>query len=380
MKKTMAQIIKERIKFFLKEKYMDVFFELLRNIEKIIKEEEDNKIETIFHKYYKDKNYHPTTKEKVDKYFITLNNSILTINKKYNFSNLAICYLKKKAKIINQKCNLISIEYKKKIETIVEYYIKLCKRELENKKEEEELEKLEKERLGKFYNKKIHTNENEDDEIDNEEKMINLFIGNFDITKLNTHKLIKIKKSKFVNAFLFTSDDNDNNNNTLQHFNSPTKNYFKQKKKEKNINKDKKTKSNILSNESKSHLSKNRFNQITQYNKNYIKKEKLNKKSNYISHFTIDSNSKIKISKTFNKNNKKELKIKLNNDNNIDKDNNKNLTHKKTITINSLYSTNNKTLESFTKIGRSVSHRNNKINLTKTIDEKFYLKKEDLYY
>jgi hypothetical protein len=67
MKKTMAQIIKQRIKLFLKEKYMDVFFEILRNIEQIIKEEEDNKIETIFHKYYKDKNYHPTTKEKVDR-------------------------------------------------------------------------------------------------------------------------------------------------------------------------------------------------------------------------------------------------------------------------------------------------------------------------
>ena len=65
MKKTMAQIIKQRIKLFLKEKYMDIFFEILRNIEQIIKEEEDNKIETIFHKYYKDKNYHPTTKEKL---------------------------------------------------------------------------------------------------------------------------------------------------------------------------------------------------------------------------------------------------------------------------------------------------------------------------
>ena len=30
------------------------------------------------------------------------------------------------------------------------------------------------------------------------------------------------------------------------------------------------------------------------------------------------------------------------------------------------YSTNNKTLESFPKIGRSVSHRNNKINLIST--------------
>ena len=378
MKKTMAQIIKQRIKLFLKEKYMDVFFEILRNIEQIIKEEEDNKIETIFHKYYKDKNYHPTTKEKVDNYFIKLKNSIFTNNEKYKFSNLSICYLKKKAKIIKNKCNLISIEYKKKIESIVEYYIKLCKRELEYMKEEEEIEKLEKERLGKYYNKKIHTNENEDDEIDNEEKIINLFIGNFDISKLNNHKLIKIKKSKFVNAYLFTSDENDENNK-LQNFYAPTKSYFKHKKNEKKIIKNEKFKNNIFSNMSKFQLFKNHFNQITQYNKNYIKKDKLNKNSNYISHYSINSNEKIKISKTFNNNNKKQLKIKLNDYNN-NKDNIKNSNQKKTNTINSLYSTNHKTLESFPNIGRSVSHRNNKINLTKKINDKFYLKKEDLYY
>ena len=64
------------------------------------------------------------------------------------------------------------------------------------------------------------------DEDEDKNKIINLFIGKFDINKfLKNQQKIELKKGGFVNAFIFKNikqDDNSENNNII-HFNTPIK-------------------------------------------------------------------------------------------------------------------------------------------------------------
>ena len=203
---------------------MEVFVDILRNIKEIIIMDKNNKIETLFNKYYKDNQIKNSMEENIQNYFIKIKNSIFEKEKffNYKFSKLEISYLKNKAKLIRQKCNLIAIQYKKKTDYIIEYYIKICRKELQKIKDEEKEEK-EREKYGKFYRKRksIKTEENEIDDLEKQGKMINLFIGNFDFTKGKKIEIIKVKRSDFVNAYLFKSVDDNNYDIKLQTFNSP---------------------------------------------------------------------------------------------------------------------------------------------------------------
>ena len=63
------KIIKERIDLYVKEKYMKVFFDLLRNINEILKKEEKNKVDTIFQRYFKENKKEISFSEKIKNYF-----------------------------------------------------------------------------------------------------------------------------------------------------------------------------------------------------------------------------------------------------------------------------------------------------------------------
>ena len=63
------KIIQERIDLYVKEKYMKVFFDLLRNINEILKKEEKNKVDTIFQRYFKENKKEISFSEKIKNYF-----------------------------------------------------------------------------------------------------------------------------------------------------------------------------------------------------------------------------------------------------------------------------------------------------------------------
>ena len=98
------KIIQERIDLYVKEKYMKVFFDLLRNINEILKKEEKNKVDTIFQRYFKENKKEIPFSEKIKNYFSILKKSIFTKEIYLNdtYSNLEISYLKK-AKMIRLK-------------------------------------------------------------------------------------------------------------------------------------------------------------------------------------------------------------------------------------------------------------------------------------
>ena len=356
----MIEVIKSRIKLFLSERHMEVFVEILRNIKEIIIMDKNNKIETLFNKYYKDNQIKNSMEENIQNYFIKIKNSIFEKEKflNYKFSKLEISYLKNKAKLIRQKCNLIAIQYKKKTDYIIEYYIKICRKELQKIKDEEKEEK-EREKYGKFYRKRksIKTEENEIDDLEKQGKMINLFIGNFDFTKGKKIEIIKVKRSDFVNAYLFKSVDDNNYDIKLQTFNSP-ENHEKKKKFH-----FKKNKFKGFSQNSKFKFFKNnqKFNLYNNYNN-------FNKKNNYhtvnISNKTIFTNySSIENNKKINKNH---INLKL--------------SIQKKVT-NSIYSTNQKTIDSFLPKIKSFSYRNSDLNIqSNNKNKKYYFSREDLYY
>ena len=124
--------LKERIllklHLFLNLKYANSFFDILRDINDIIIEDEKEKKEKIFGS--------GSLKEKKSKNIFFCFNEILKlmkekkIYKNYSFTKLEFLYLKNKAKLYYRKLNLIGIEVKKRTEYLIEYYIKLCKIEL----------------------------------------------------------------------------------------------------------------------------------------------------------------------------------------------------------------------------------------------------------
>ena len=94
------KIIQERIDLYVKEKYMKVFFDLLRNINEILKKEEKNKVDTIFQRYFKENKKEISFSEKIKNYFSIIKKSIFTKETYLNdtYSHLEISYLKKKQK------------------------------------------------------------------------------------------------------------------------------------------------------------------------------------------------------------------------------------------------------------------------------------------
>ena len=225
--------IKKNMSLFVKEKYMNTFFDILRKVKEIIKNEEKKKIETIFHRFYKEKKKEIPFENKIQNYFIELKKSIFKNSTclNYTLSKLEISYLKRKAKIIRQKCYIIAIQNKKKIEYIIELYIALCQKELEILKEIEN-EKIQMEKYGKYYKRKTTLiDQLEEDDDENKEKVINLFIDNFNgYDNLANVEIIHIKKGEYINAYLFQKKEENYDNYKLKIFKKPTSKYLEKKK------------------------------------------------------------------------------------------------------------------------------------------------------
>jgi len=343
-----SKILEEKIGFYVNLKYTEIFCSILRNIKDILKNEEKNKpYETIFNKYYIEKNFNKqnSIKERIDNYFKILKKSMFTKEKYLNFtlSKLELSYLKRKAKIIRNKCNIIAKQYNKLESFIIEKYIKLCMKKI-NKIKEEELEKieLENQKNKKFKFKKQKTIkekeiESEEEELGEHEKMINLFIGKLDFKHYSGKiQIITIKRANFVNGFLFRNIDENNSNEDdsnqkLLTFKSPTPHY-----KDKLIRAEKKEKRKHLFIDKKSF--KKKFLNETSRN-NVI--HSINKDYSYTINKTLPTENSLSVEKNDYKN---KNKVQLYQNNILNKEKN------------------------YNKISLSKNHTFDKINISKTIN------------
>ena len=374
--------IKKNMCLFVKEKYMKAFFDILRRLKDIIKNEENKKIETIFNRFYKEKKKEIPFKNKIQNYFLKLKKSIFknTTCLNYTFSNLEISYLRRKAKIIRQKCYIISIQYKKKIDFIIELYIKLCQQELEILKQIRN-GRIKREKYGNYYKKgnKI-ISQLEDDEDENKEKMINLFIDNLDVyDNLSNVEIIHIKKGEFINAYLFQKKEENNDNYKLKIFKKPTRQYLERKNKEKKKSKEKNIQSKIFSPEPHFLQYKKDFSKVSIIeNDNQIQTNNKTLFSDNSIHFEkkISDKNLFKLNRTYNH---KKIQIKINYPNKFKKINKNNL--KLSIGKNISNSSNHKSIESFPKVINSYCSHNNNIKIIhRRNNSKSYFSKTDLYY
>ncbi len=390
----MRDILQNKVGLYINLKYTNIFCEILKNLKKIQEDEEKKKpYETIFQKYFKE-TYHKelTVEEKVYNNLKKLINSIFTKDTclGYTYSKLEIAYLKYKAKIKRQKCKIIAIQYNKLVDYLIRFYIKLCLKEVKLLREEEinkiEFEKV-KNKKGKILRQKTiiqNYEESEEEEIDNNDKMINLFIGKFDFKKLTekTQKL-NVKKSEFVSGFLFFSIDDINNEDTkLQTFQAPTQHYQEKKiKKEKELKHKMHTHiiKNVIQRESKEKKRDNIKNLFKYKIKNSRKRINLDysKKEDYKT-FQSDQSS----SSLFNNNSHKKINlIKI-----VKKDNKRNIISlnkkKNNITFSSTENRANnsmfKTINIFPKLNNSF--QKNKLCLKKRPKELSFFSNDEFYY
>ena len=326
-----------KIHLFLNEKYSNLFFDLLKNINLILKEEEKNNRKKIFNNILSEKEkkniyscFHKILK--------SMNQKEVFLN--YTFSHLEFSYLKNKAKLYYKKLYLLSIDVKKKTDLLIDYYIKLCKIEIKkfNKVQIKIDEPVIKKAINKLFsvrnrnkvlekkvkNEKKILKKNIEEEEDfglkiesnnnDKNKIINLFIGKFNLKKfLEKKQIIKLKKEGFVNAFIFKDtvpETIDNNNSKILKFVSPTK-------KIKKINIISPIKSYLIHKNSQNkniqnkelNIKKNKNNSIinnddseNEYNTRLLIKKKLNHKKsnsnlNYNKKFSLDNLSQLSITK-----------------------------------------------------------------------------------
>ena len=390
----MRDILQNKVGLYINLKYTNFFCEILRNLKNIQEDEEKNKpYETIFQKYFKEmNNYELTVEEKIYNNFKKLINSIFTKDTclGHIYSKLEIAYLKYKAKIKRQKCKLIAIKYNKLVDYLIRFYIKLCLKEVRLLKGEEifkiGIEKM-KTKKGKFIRQKTviqNNEESEEEEIDTKDKMINLFIGKFDFKKLTeqTQKL-NVKRSEFVNGYLFSSVDDINNEDTkLQTFQAPTQHY-----KEKKIKREKELKYKIHaaiiksankkeSKEKKRENVKNLFKYKIKSSRTRIHLDN-NKKHDYktfqfdkssSSLFNSNKNDKISLINIYKKDNKRNI-ISLNK-----KKNNINFSSSENRSNNKMF----KTVNFFPNL--NYSYQKNKLCLKKKPKEMSFFSNDEFYY
>ena len=375
--------IKKNMSLFVKEKYMNTFFDILRKVKEIIKNEEKKKIETIFHRFYKEKKKEIPFENKIQNYFIKLKKSIFinTTCLNYTLSNLEISYLKRKAKIIRQKCYIIAIQNKKKIEYIIELYIALCQKELEILKEIEN-EKIQMEKYGKYYKRKTTLiDQLEEDDDENKEKVINLFIDNFNgYDNLANVEIIHIKKGEYINAYLFQKKEENYDNYKLKIFKKPTSKYLEKKNREKKKSKEKNIQSKVYNPISKFLQYKKDLSKVSIIeNDNHIQNNNKTLFSESSIHFENKSSDKnlFRLNRTYNHN---KIQIKINCPNrfkSIIKNNSK-----LSIRKNNNNSSNHKSIETFPKVINSYCSYNNLKTLHRrnNSNSKSYFSKTDLYY
>ena len=375
--------IKKNMDLFVKEKYMNTFFDILRKVKEIIKNEENKKIETIFNRFFKEKKKEIPFENKIQNYFIKLKKSIFKNSTclNYTLSKLEISYLKRKAKIIRQKCYIIAIQNKKKIEYIIELYIALCQKELEILKEIEN-EKIQMEKYGKYYKRKTTLiDQLEEDDDENKEKVINLFIDNFNgYDNLANVEIIHIKKGEYINAYLFQKKEENYDNYKLKIFKKPSSKYLEKKNREKKKSKEKNIQSKVYNPISKFLQYKKDLSKVSIIeNDNHIQNNNKTLFSESSIHFENKSSDKnlFRLNRTYNHN---KIQIKINYPNrfkSIIKNNSK-----LSIRKNNNNSSNHKSIETFPKVINSYCSYNNLKTLHRrnNSNSKSYFSKTDLYY
>ena len=242
----LKKLFTDRIPLFLNEKYCDILFDYLRDIKRIMVQDEEKNKKSLFET--NEKEYKKITKNWIYKCFRQIGMAIFQKEKYFGatYSHLELAYLKFKAKFIHRKINLLAIELRKRTDLCVEYYIKICKHEFYrmNKREPNllkhksiRMERRKSINSAVFHLEKINRNDkkeiNSDSDFKFEEeenkKIINLFIGKFDINKiLKNQQTIELKKGGFVNAFIIKNikdTENEYENNVI-HFKTPLKNKF----------------------------------------------------------------------------------------------------------------------------------------------------------
>jgi hypothetical protein len=399
--------ILKKVPLFTNKKYYDLFYNILYNFDEInkidIKEKNIKNKDLIFdEKNYKiEENYNikTITKKIWEKFFNSIHN-IQNFKGKF-YKELEICYIKKLAKIYYNKLLELSHqkESKKNLQYIISIYLELCKSKIKyndyNKK---------KKRFSSFQFDKNSILFKDDDDIPDKKKIVNLFIGKFDVNKfLDKEQIIEFKKGEFVNAFIFT---NKKPSNLKVWSNSPGTREISIYHKHKKIANKKETPAPEIYGE-KNYRRIHRFNSTKfidninnkllfqkKYNKkiidNMINKSKNNQNENEDINViykddnkkTIDSygNRNLLKKSLFGKENVKNLKL------NFDKNDNKSDSKK-----SGFYSSRNKTNFSLGKIHTNFNFKSNfyfpelklknkfqkKINKSKI---KYYLSKNDMYY
>ena len=243
----LKKLFTERIPLFLNEKYCDILFDYLRDIKRIMVQDEEKNKKSLFET--NEKEYKKITKNWIYKCFRQIGMAIFQKEKYFGatYSHLELAYLKFKAKFIHRKINLLAIELRKRTDLCVEYYIKICKHEFYrmNKREPNllkhksiRMERRKSINSAVFHLEKINRNDKKEinndsdfkfEEEEENKKIINLFIGKFDINKiLKNQQTIELKKGGFVNAFIIKNikdTENEYENNVI-HFKTPLKNKF----------------------------------------------------------------------------------------------------------------------------------------------------------
>ena len=243
----LKKLFTDRIPLFLNEKYCDILFDYLRDIKRIMVQDEEKNKKSLFET--NEKEYKKITKNWIYKCFRQIVIAIFQKEKYFRttYSHLELAYLKFKAKFIHRKINLLAIELRKRTDLCVEYYIKICKHEFYrmNKREPNllkhksiRMERRKSINSAVFHLEKINRNDKKEinndsdfkfEEEEENKKIINLFIGKFDINKiLKNQQTIELKKGGFVNAFIIKNikdTENEYENNVI-HFKTPLKNKF----------------------------------------------------------------------------------------------------------------------------------------------------------
>ena len=251
--------IKEKIlkktKLYTNEKYFILFSELLENVPNLLLEKSKEK-KLIFNDFYNNEDLIKTKdnklliKIKTDKYWKIIKKNFFknVLYKKRYFSQMEINYITFLAKTIYSKLVTIALETNELIERLIEIYLKMCKKEMKRimlilERKKQRLLEIENEKKGikkkkTFYKNQIEEeDESDEDEVNSKKKVVNLFIGRFDVEKFfNKEQVIEFKQGSFVNAFIFKDKTNTENKVETKHNNNKEIVIFKNKKHNNNNN------------------------------------------------------------------------------------------------------------------------------------------------
>ena len=280
-------IILKKAKLYTNEKYFILFSELLENVPNLILEKSKEK-KLIFDKniYNKDdlsniKDNKLLIKIKTDKYWNLIKKNFFSnifYNKRY-YSQMEFNYISFLAKTTYSKLITISLENNEIIERIIEIYIKMCKKEMKKKlliqqRKLQRLLEIENEKKGikrkkTFFKKQVEEEESDEDELNSKKKVVNLFIGRFDVEKFfNKEQVIEFKQGSFVNAFIFKDKSNTENKIETKHNNREIT-VYKNKKNNNNNNKKNVLSSPNLNENIKNANNTHRFGSLSYINANH---------------------------------------------------------------------------------------------------------------